>query len=78
MFWLPLSLTMKTIFDIIEQKLTELENANEFTIQALTDTDAVISIFLDDAQTTEWKALYKTNNQFGLLLGGTFKIENPD
>jgi hypothetical protein len=67
----------ETTFDIIEQKLTELENANEFIIQEMLDTDTVISFFLDDVETTEWKALYKTNNQFGLLLGGIFKIELP-
>ena len=65
----------ETIFKIIEQRLTELENAKEFTIQKLTDSDDIISIYLDDTATTEWKALYKTNNQVGLLLGGTFKVE---
>jgi hypothetical protein len=65
----------ETIFEIIEQKLTELENAKEFTVQKLTDADDIISIYLDDIATTEWKALYKANNQYGLLLGGAFKIE---
>jgi hypothetical protein len=65
----------ETIFDTIEQKLTELENANEFSIHALTDVDNVVSLYFDDDETTEWKALYKTDNYFGLLLGGTFKIE---
>ncbi|MCU7552849.1 hypothetical protein OCK74_27265 [Chitinophagaceae bacterium LB-8] len=65
----------ETIFNIIEQKLAELENINEFTIQALAVGDSIISLYLDDINTTEWKALYKTDNQYGLLLGGTFKIE---
>ena len=63
------------VFEIIEQRLLELENAKEFTIQKLADTDNIISIYLDDTATMEWKALYKINNEYRLLLGGTFKIE---
>jgi aryl carrier-like protein len=63
------------VFEIIEQRLLELENVKEFTIQKLADTDNIISIYLDDTATMEWKALYKINNEYRLLLGGTFKIE---
>ncbi len=33
-----------------------------------------ITIYLDDQKTTEWNALYKENDEIGLLLGGKFKI----
>ena len=65
----------ETVSEIIKQRLTELENAKEFTIHELTNKDFAISIFLDDNKTTEWKAIYKKDNHFGLLLGGTFEIE---
>ncbi len=68
-------LNNETVSDIIEQRLTELESANGFTILELTNEDVVISLFLEDTKTTEWKAIYKNVNHFGLLLGGTFKIE---
>lgn len=64
----------ETIFEILENKLIELENSNDFEIKALADNDKVVSIFLDDSSTTEWKALCKTDNEYFLLLGGTFKI----
>ncbi len=61
-------------FEIIDSKIKELEASAEFEIVPLTETDNVISIFLDDSSTTEWKALCKTENSYELLLGETFKI----
>ena len=61
-------------FEIIDSKLKELENSTEFEITPLIENDKVISVFLDDSSTTEWKALCKTENNYQLLLGGIFKI----
>jgi hypothetical protein len=61
-------------FEIIDSKLKELETSTEFTITPLIENDKVISIFLDDSSTNEWKALCKIGNNYELLLGGTFKI----
>jgi hypothetical protein len=46
----------------------------DFEIKPLMDSDRIISVFLDDNPTTEWKALCKTKNNYNLLLGGTFTI----
>lgn len=61
-------------FEIIDRKLKELETLTDFEIKPLTENDNVISIFLDDSSTTEWKALCKNENNYELLLGGIFKI----
>lgn len=61
-------------FEIIDRKLKELETSTDFEIKPLTENDNVISIFLDDNATTEWKALCKNENNYELLLGGIFKI----
>lgn len=68
----------ETIFAIIEQQMSRFDNAVGFKIEPLDDTDKVISIFLNDSATTEWRAIYQTDNIYGLLLGGTFKIEITD
>ena len=64
----------ETAFEIIDRKLKELETSVDFEITPLTENDIVISVFLDDSSTTEWKAFCKTENNYELLLGGTFKI----
>ncbi|HSC53038.1 MAG TPA: hypothetical protein VLC98_05445 [Phnomibacter sp.] len=64
----------ETAFEIIESKLKELELSAAFEITPLKEDDKVISVFLDDSSTTEWKALCKTENNYELLLGGTFKV----
>ncbi len=64
----------ETAFEIIDRKLKELEISADFEITPLTEKDIVISVFLDDNSTTEWKAFCKTENNYQLLLGGTFKI----
>lgn len=64
----------ETAFEILESKLKELENSTNFQIKPLTTDDKVVSVFLDDSITTEWKALCKTEDNYELLLGGTFKI----
>lgn len=60
--------------EIIDRKLKELETSTDFEIKQLTKNDNVISIFLDDNATTEWKALCKNETNHELLLGGIFKI----
>jgi hypothetical protein len=64
----------KTIFEIIDSKLKELEDSIAFEILPLNENDNVISVFLHDRSMTEWKALCKTEHNYELLLGGTFKI----
>lgn len=67
-------LNNETVFEILESKLKELENSIDFQINPLAADDKVISFFLDDSLTTERKALCKTEDNYELLLGGTFKI----
>ncbi len=64
----------ETVFEIIDSKLKEIEDSTEFEITPLKENEKVISVFLDDSSKTEWKALCKTENNYELLLGGTFKI----
>lgn len=64
----------ETVFEILDRKLKALETSTDFEIKPLTEKDTVISVFLDDSSTTEWKALCKTEDDYELLLGGTFKI----
>jgi hypothetical protein len=60
--------------EILDRKLKELETLDHFHLIPLTENDKVISVFLDDSSTTEWNALSKTEDDYNLLLGGTFKI----
>jgi hypothetical protein len=64
-----------TLVEIIEMKIKELENAIEFELETIVYVDKVVSIYLDDHSTTEWKALYKTEDDYELLLGGEFRIK---
>lgn len=64
----------ETTFEILDNKLKELEKSTDFEIKPLTENDRVISLFLDDNAKTEWKALCKTEDNYELLLGETFKI----
>lgn len=64
----------ETAFEIIDRKLKELESSTDFEIELLTENDKVISFFLDDSSTTEWKALCKIKDNYELSIGGTFKI----
>lgn len=67
-------LNTKQLFDIIHSSLTNLERAQNYMIQEVKNEDIILSIYLNHKETTQWKALYKTGNEFGLLLGGKFKI----
>ena len=67
-------LDTETLINILEQKLRELENAIEFEFEPLVYEDQIVSIYLNDNSTTEWKALYKTEDSYELLLGGEFRI----
>jgi hypothetical protein len=60
---------------IVESKIEELENTKTIRIEQL-DQEKIISIYLDDHKTTEWKALCITGENYNLLLGGQFKIMN--
>jgi hypothetical protein len=64
----------EALTNILELKLTELENATEFGLDPLVYVDNIVKIYLDDHSTTEWKALYKTEDDYELLLGGEFRI----
>lgn len=55
-------------------KLTELENSTEFGLEPLFYEDNIVTVYLDDHSTTEWKALYKSEDNYELLLGGQFRI----
>jgi hypothetical protein len=63
------------VISIIEMKLNEFENASIFEIEEINNSDKVISIYLDDQSTTEWKVLSETENGYELLLGGIFRIK---
>lgn len=67
-------LNTEQAFDIIHSSLANLERARNFIIQEVKNEDIILSIYLNDKENTEWKALYKTNNNYGLLLGEKFKI----
>jgi len=67
-------LDKETLINIIEQKINELENATEFGFEPLVYEDNIVTVYLDDHSTTEWKALYKTEENYELLLGGEFRI----
>jgi hypothetical protein len=64
----------ETLTNIVDQKLTELENATEFEFEPLVYEDNIVTIYLNDHSTTEWKALYKNEDNYELLLGGEFRI----
>lgn len=64
-----------TVVDLINQKFLELKNSNHFWLNKIENKDNIISVYLDDNSTTEWKALYKTDNNYELLLGGEFRIK---
>lgn len=62
------------VVKIIMHKIEELTYSNFFNLQLLEKEENKITIYLDDQKTTEWNALYKENDEIGLLLGGKFKI----
>ena len=64
----------ETLTNILELKLTELENATELGLEPLVYEDNIVTVYLNDHSTTEWKALYKTKDNYELLLGGEFRI----
>ena len=63
-----------TLADLIEMKIKELENATKFKLESIIYVDKVVSVYLDDHSTTVWKALYKAEDDYELLLGGEFRI----
>ena len=63
-----------TFTSTLELKLKELENSSEFMLETLVIEDNIVTVYLDDQNTTEWKALYKTEEDYELLLGGKFRI----
>ncbi|RZK56826.1 MAG: hypothetical protein EOO87_04535 [Pedobacter sp.] len=64
----------ETFTNILEQKLIQLENSKKFDIEPLVYEENIITAYLDNHSTTEWKALYKTEDNYELLLGGEFRI----
>jgi hypothetical protein len=64
----------ESIIEIIERKLNELEKAKDFYLEPLVYEDSIISVYLDNHSTTEWKAVYKSEEDYDLLLGGEFRI----
>ena len=64
-----------SVYNIIEQKLAELESASHFNVSEITSQDGVVSLFFDDIHISEWRALYSNGGQYGLLLGGRWKID---
>lgn len=65
-------------FEIIELKLKELEMSSDFELIPLKHNDTLISAFLDDSSTTEWKALCKAGGDYDLVLGGIFRIKSNE
>lgn len=64
----------ETLTNIVEQKLTELDNTTEFGLESLVYEDKIVTVYLNDHSITEWKAIYKTEDDYELLLGGKFRI----
>ena len=64
----------ETVTNIVELKLAELENATAFGLEPLVYKENIITVYLDDHSTSEWNALYKTEDNYELLLGGGFRI----
>jgi hypothetical protein len=64
----------ESVIEILNQKIAKLEASKDFVLKTLSEKDKVISVFLDDSTTTEWKALCKSEEDYELLLGGTFKV----
>lgn len=59
----------------IEIKKLEIEES-EICIEPVSKNDLLISFYLDDTSATEWKALYRNETGYGLLIGETFKLRN--
>lgn len=64
----------ESIISIIKNILNKISKNNNFEINFISKDDNLVSIFVDDAATTEWKALCATENGYVLSLGGVFKI----
>ncbi|RYG10767.1 MAG: hypothetical protein EOO07_21635 [Chitinophagaceae bacterium] len=60
----------------ILRKITDLENSDSFDLEYLENSTQRITAFLDDQNTTEWNPLYQDDQNYGLLLGGIFKIKS--
>ncbi len=60
----------------LKVELKKLTAATKYEIQPLEDSDEIISINIKTIKgdTEVWRALYKSNNTYGLILGGKFKI----
>lgn len=71
-------LDLDTLEQIIEDQLLQLATAKEFSLRKIGPQDQIISLFLDDPEATEWRAICRTDDDYKLLLGGEllFTYEN--
>jgi len=61
------------ISQIIQTKLEELINADDYHLEPLIHEE-IVYVYLDESKTTEWKALCKSEQKYELVLGGKFKV----
>lgn len=69
-----LVLDNESLIEIIEKKLNELEKGKDFYLEPLVYEENIVTIYLDNKSTTEWKAVHKSDDDYELLLGGEFRI----
>jgi hypothetical protein len=65
------------MINILHEEMKKLEvEENEICIEPVSKNEPLISFYLDDPKATEWRALYKNEIDYGLLIGETYKLRN--
>jgi len=65
------------MLDVLEKEMRKLElEESEISIEPISENEPLISFYLDDTQAAEWKALYKNESGYGLIIGERFKIKH--
>ncbi len=67
-------LNTEDIIQIINEKLSELKNSNNFKLEPISQNDELISLNLKGNLKQIWNPLCKNGEQIFLLFGETFKI----
>lgn len=67
---------LSSMIDILMKKLKNIEvEKNDIYIEPVSKFDTMISFYLDNKDATEWKALYRDETGYSLLIGETFKLK---
>lgn len=67
---------IQILVQILKAEYQRLTNATKFTLETLTQEDKLFTLNYLDSQnvTKSWQPLYQSNNGFGLVLAGKFKV----